>query len=84
MPFSSASISRYELRMIRKGRRSEDDACLAAVEARTDFAKFREYVCNHSSPKHHRRWFDILNTGEDSKCLNGIGGPIVTISLGLE
>jgi phage terminase large subunit-like protein len=75
MPFSTASISRYDLRMIRKGRRSEDDACQAAIEARTDFAKFREYVCNHESPKHHKRWFEILNTGEDSKCLHGIGGP---------
>jgi phage terminase large subunit-like protein len=75
MPFSTASISRYELRMIRKGRRSEDDACQAAIEARTDFIKFRKYVCNHETPPHHQGWMNVLNTGQDSKCLHNIGGP---------
>jgi phage terminase large subunit-like protein len=46
-----------------------------ALACQTDFLKFREYVCGHSSPKHHRRWEKLINTGEDSKSLKGIAGP---------
>ncbi len=45
-----------------------------ALICRTDFERFRQYVCNHESPTHHKRWINILNTHEDSKCLHGIGG----------
>jgi hypothetical protein len=42
--------------------------------AQVDFEFFRQYVCNHESPGHHKRWINVLNSGEDSKCLRGVGG----------
>lgn len=45
-----------------------------AIAAREDFAQFRRYVCKHETYPHHEVWYDALITGEDSKCLKGIGG----------
>lgn len=45
-----------------------------AMECRSDFIKFREYVCEHKSYEHHLEWEKILNTGRDEADLRGIAG----------
>lgn len=74
MPFHAYSYTVFEAKhaYTNRTKREIDPRALAC---QTDFLKFREYVCGHTSPAHHRRWERILNTGEDSKCLTKIGGP---------
>ena len=59
---------------LEKRQRSEREVSPEAAECRTDFIKFRQYVCNHKSFEHHINWAKQLETGEDSKCLKRIGG----------
>lgn len=67
------SFSRFEVDLIRRSR-VDRFVSPEALECRTDFEKFRKFVCGHDTPDHHRRWIGRLNTGEDSCCLKGIGG----------
>lgn len=55
-------------------RRSPD-----AIQAATDFIKFREYVCGHKTYEHQMLWHRVLNTGEDNRYLRGIAGKDVSI-----
>ncbi len=73
MGIHTYSFSQLEA-LIQKRKRAEREVSPEALECRYDFEKFRKYVCDHDSPEHHRRWIDLLNTKEDSKCLRGVGG----------
>jgi phage terminase large subunit-like protein len=47
--------------------------------ARKDFNAFRWYVKAHKSYTHHQEWERYLNTGLNSRCLNGIAGDDLLI-----
>lgn len=47
----------------------------AAIQCRSDFIKFRKYVCDHESFVHHLEWEKILNTGDNNPNLKGVAGP---------
>jgi hypothetical protein len=48
-------------------------------KCRTDFLKFREYVCGQETYEHMMVWHRELNTGGDSRYLRGIAGDDVSI-----
>lgn len=76
MPFHAYSFKRFNTKVIKsKGSLLREDEPDHVIRAREDFAFFRQYVCDHSSPRHHLDWTRIINTSTNSKCLVGIGGP---------
>lgn len=45
-----------------------------AIAARSDLAKFGEYVCGKVAEEIHQSWFPILITGQSNDCLNLCAG----------
>lgn len=50
-----------------------------ALLARENFEAFRWFVKQHKTYEHHQLWNQYLNTGQNSRCLNGIAGPDLLI-----
>jgi len=82
MPITKSNTNNYIHRLeasLERRKRNFIEATPEIIEARLDFLKFREYVCEHLSPDHHVRWHQIINTGLNSNCLQGCGGKNTVI-----
>jgi hypothetical protein len=57
----------------------ESEEYETVLQCRTDFLKFREYVCGQKTYDHMLMWHQQLNTGKDSRYLRGIAGDDLCI-----
>jgi phage terminase large subunit-like protein len=75
MVIRASRVAMFEAKTAANNREAISNASDKAIAARSNFEIFRQYVCGHESPPHHQGWISVLNTGIDSECLYGIGGP---------